>query len=311
MTGKQENVSDFDVVIIGGGPAGMAAAIWCADLGLNYSLLESGPKLGGQLHWIYAEIPNYPGIAVKNGAELSERFESTVGGSSAVSLNSEVASIDPQEMKTTLTSGRALRSNAIILATGVRRRRLGIPGEIEFAGRGILDSGARVKNEMAGKHIVIVGGGDAALENALILSETAHQVTLIHRRDSFSARDHFVEKALKLGNVKILLSSNLTSINGDSEISSVSIRSADSERDVEIVADNVLIRVGVEPNSELLVSVADSDAGGYILVDRRCMTSIQNIYAIGDVSDPTAPTIAGAVGDAATAAKSIRSYLKM
>ncbi|HMT07014.1 MAG TPA: NAD(P)/FAD-dependent oxidoreductase [Pyrinomonadaceae bacterium] len=309
MSADLAHSPEFDIVIAGGGPAGMAAAIWCADLGLSCCLIEGSSSLGGQLGWIHAAITNYPGIVAENGADLLRRFESSLPNNIDRVYGSRVVSIDAAELAVTLDSGRTLTCRSIILATGIRRRRLGIQGEVEFLGKGILDSGSKAKSNVSGKRVVIIGGGDAAIENALILSESAAKVTVIHRRAGFSAREEFLEPATKRSNVELITSSELLSINGDDVVKTTTFRSNASDQSREIDADAVLIRVGVEPNSEFVEGIVDLDPRGYIVVDRNCMTSISNVFAIGDVSNPAAPTIAGAVGDAATAVKSAFSRL--
>lgn len=309
MTAINSKFPGFDVVIIGGGPAGISAAVWCNDLGLSCSLLERGSSLGGQLEWIHAKISNYPGIEAENGREMLARFEQSLASSVVRQLNVCAASIDAGGLGVSLDDGRQIAARAIILATGIRRRRLGILGEAEFIGRGVLDSGSKARHEVAGKNVVIVGGGDAALENAVMLSESASKVTLIHRRREFSARQEFADCVRDLGNVEMKMGSELISINGDEVIRSVTCRPNDGGQPAEIPADAVLIRIGVEPNSEIVRDIVAVDARGYVIVDRNCMSSAKNIFAIGDVSNPTAPTIAAAVGDGATAAKAALSLL--
>lgn len=303
-------LQEFDVVVVGGGPAGMTAAIWCADLGLTCCVLESGPALGGQLHWIHAPIKNYPGILAENGVDLLRRFESSLPIPIAVELNARVSSIDVETLSVTLESGLVKRGRAIVLATGISRRKLGVAGENEFVGRGILDSGSRARNEVAGKRVVIIGGGDAAFENVTILSKTAEMVTLIHRRPEFTARAEFLDAVNPLSNVEIVTAAELISINGDQVVNSVTYRHLAGSEHHTVEADAVLIRVGVKPNSELVAPFADRDDRGYVLVDRNCMSSAKNIFAIGDVSNPTAPTIASATGDAANAVKSALRLLR-
>src|SRR5690606_36414327 len=166
-----------DVLIIGGGPAGMAASIWCADLKLAHLMLEKEASTGGQLHKIYNPIANYPGIRTTNARELAENIaKQTAALGGEMRTNSSAVSIDARSMSVELASGESLQAKAIVLATGVRRRRLDLPGEAELAG--VLESGAKQAAETAGERVAIVGGGDAAFENALILAKHASEVTV-------------------------------------------------------------------------------------------------------------------------------------
>jgi thioredoxin reductase (NADPH) len=304
-----EEVSKFDVIVVGGGPAGMSAALWCSDLGLSCILIEKDAEFGGQLQRIHNPITNYLGLPAKNGREMLERFERSL--TNAVfekSLSAEVSSIAAENIGVTLADGRVLAGGAIIIATGVRRRMLGVPGEIEFQGKGILGSGAKDPASARGKNVVIVGGGDAAIENTLILSKYAASVKVVHRRDEFSARESFMQQIPSLKNVELIRGAEVVSINGSESIRSIEIK--DSLATTLILpADEILIRIGVVPNSELVRGVVELDNKGYVDVDNACRTSRSGIFAIGDVTGSLSPTISTAAGMGATAAKAIFAWL--
>ena len=171
-----------DVFIIGAGPAGLSAALWCDELGLDTLVLEQNQEVGGQLVSIHNPIENYLGARAANGRELRDRFaEQTKDCDFDLWTNVEIDSVDLKARRITLHTGESLQAIAIIIATGLRRRQLGIPGETDFAGRGIIESGARDRNLFAGKDVCVIGGGDAAVENALLLAEVCPTVTLVHR----------------------------------------------------------------------------------------------------------------------------------
>ncbi|MBA3769372.1 MAG: FAD-dependent oxidoreductase [Blastocatellia bacterium] len=292
------------VVCIGGGPAGLATALWCRDLGLEVSILERASTPGGQLGIIYNQITNYLGAETVDGAGLRDIFLKQLGDASKyIRPESEAVSINPDPLSVCLATGEVLGCDAIIIATGVRRRTLGVAGEKEFAERGVLRSGAASCDEMFGKNVVIVGGGDAAVENALMLSEKAHKITLVHRRAHLTARADFVEQATN-SKIDFRLSSVVTEIIGQERVSGVAISRSDGDTKV-IEADAVLVRAGWQPNSELVARDVDIDESGYIIADAEGRTSLANVYAIGDVRRPLSPTIAAAVGDAASAIKAI------
>ena len=299
-----------DVLILGGGPAGMTAAMWCAELRINTLMIDQNLELGGQLPAIYNRIDNYPGVSAANGKELRDLFRRSIDRHSFESrLNMQVVKIDLLSKQILLENGESLTGRAMIIAAGVRRRKLGIEGEDEFAGRGVLESGAGEKEKVRGKHVVIIGGGDAALENSLILSEFAHQVTLIHRRNGFSARDEFVNAARERKNVRFELNTVVERIGGNEAVERVVVRKEGAPNSYVLETGHVLIRIGVEPNSDLLKGQIELDEQGYAVVDASCRTSIPGVFIAGDIANPTSPTIANAVGMGATAAKSAHQFL--
>jgi thioredoxin reductase (NADPH) len=299
----------FDVIVIGAGPAGMSAALWCADLGLTAALVERRAEPGGQLLWTHGPIENYPGVKTANGPELRDIFSRQLEGREIrVFYGAGVQSLDPFAKTVELADGPQLYGRAVVFATGVRRRSLGIPGEAEFLGKGILHSGRAAGGEVAGKRVVVVGGGDAALENALILSEGAANVTVVHRRGEFIARDEFVLAASDRPNVDFRFNTRLTAIVGDGSVRAVDVTSFGKEARLD--CQYVLIRIGVEPNVELLRDAIELDEHGYVRVGSDCSTNVDAFYAVGDVASPVSPTIATAVGMGATAAKAITARLE-
>jgi thioredoxin reductase (NADPH) len=300
----------FKVVIVGGGPAGLSAAIWCADLGLEAILIDRGTELGGQLLNIFNPIVNYPGVMTGNGRELRDRIVSQAEGTvTSMALRTESVGINLQNRTVSIEGGTSIAGRNIIIATGVRRRTLGIPGEKELTGRGILVSGARDSYLAAGKTVAVIGGGDAALENALILSKHSTLVYVVHRRAEFSARADFVRAVRSTPNIRTMMHSRVTAINGNEQVETVDISRTDPAGHLSLPVEKVLIRIGVQPNSELVQGSLTLDPSGYILVDQYCRTSVRGVYAVGDVASPAAPTISGAVGGGATAAKAIAAEI--
>jgi len=296
----------FDVIIIGGGPAGLTASMWCRDLGLRSLTLETGPKPGGQVHRIYNPVNNYPGIEADSGADFYERFASNIRNLNTDLLSSRtVQELDADALTAITSEGELFLANALVLATGVRRRKLGVPGEDEFLGRGIMESGAKEKGAAADKVIAVVGSGDAALENAAILSDLAKKVIVIHRRTELSARRPFVEMAAARTNVEFMPGTMVTAIRGVRSVEDIELVDTATGREKSLKIDLLLIRIGVEPNSELLKGKAELDGAGYVLVDSLGRTSLPNIYAVGDVANPVSPTIVSAAGSGATAIKAI------
>lgn len=298
-----------DVLIIGGGPAGISALLWCNELGMSATLIDRGSELGGQLLWINNEIRNYPGRIATNGRELRNHFLSNFDTLEQVRLNSEVVSFDASKISATLTDGTVLTARSAIIATGLRRRRLGIPGESQFAGRGILESGAGQRQLAKGKRVAIIGGGDAALENALILSEFAEKVFLIHRRDKFRARREFIEQVSQRKNVETLFDHKVTVINGDTDVNSLTVAAVSDDLSRTLAVDQVLIRIGFQPNTELFQGQLDLDDDGYVIVNHFGETSAPKTFAAGDAAISKSPMIATATGTGATAVKRTFSCL--
>ena len=292
----------YDIGIIGGGPAGMSAALWCSDLGLRSVLIEKNPELGGQLSIIHNLIRNYLGLGTADGEELREHFLRSLDaakfdlmlGRAAVKANLETHSI-------TTDDGSILNARSLIIATGVRRRKLGVEGENEFFGNGILASGAREAATVKGKDVVIVGGGDAAIENALILSEHANWVTVVHRRSEFRARDEFLTRLSERRNVTVLSGHVIERFEGDVRLRRAAVRNLIDTTTTSIPCDFGLIRIGVQPNNELFSSQLEMDNSGYIKVDANCRSSVENVYAVGDVAHPASMTISSAAGNSANA----------
>ena len=299
-----------DVIIIGAGPAGLSAALWCDELGLDTLVLEESSEVGGQLLSIYNRIENYPGLRVSGGREMRDLFAEQVRDSEFdLWTNVEIASVDLRSKRIALRSGEELHAIGIIIATGVRRRRLGIPGEAELTGRGLMESGTRDRDQFAGKDVCVVGGGDAAAENALLLAEVCPTVTLVHRGKKLRARAEFVERMRGEHCITIFKEATLCRIIGESEVEGVEIMREGALKPFQMAVKGVLIRIGVEPNTELFSEQLHTDERGYIVVTGEQETSVGNVFAIGDVSNPLAPTISGATGAGATAAKVIAARL--
>ena len=306
-----EGTLQFDVLILGGGPAGISTAIWCADLGLKAALIEGNDELGGQLLRIYNPIENYPGLFAPNGLAMRNAFcQHIENGCVKVLTGNPVECVDLISRSVVLGGELLFNAKTIVIATGVSRRRLGIPGEVEFEKRGVLTSGVGEKDTVTGKSVLIIGGGDAALENACILAGVANKVSVLHRGDSFSARRELIAAAAELPKVEFVFRTKLETINGVDRVTSATIRNIVIGDLSDVPVDAVLVRICVEPNSQIFRGQIDLDDLGYVVVDHRCATSIAGIYAVGDVANSVSPSISSAVGMGSTAAKSIVNWIR-
>ncbi len=299
-----------DVLIIGAGPAGLSAARWCDELGLDTLVLEQREEVGGQLLSVYNPIENYLGLRVANGRDLRDRFvDQTKDCDFDLWTNVEIESVDLKARRVVLRSGEQLHSIAIIIATGLRRRKLGIPGEDEFRGRGLMESATRDRDQLAGKDVCVIGGGDAAAENALLLAEVCPTVTLVHRGRKLRGRREFIEKLHTNNCITVFPESVVRRIIGHEQVEAVEIERAGAIKPFQMAVQGVLVRVGFQPNTELFQSTLEMDERGYVIVGSQQETSVGNVFAIGDVANPVAPTISSAVGAGATAAKVIAARL--
>lgn len=299
-----------DVIIIGAGPAGLSTAFWCDELGLDALLLEQAEQIGGQLHRVYNPIGNYLGLKTRNGSELLELFAKDVDSAEFdLWTQADIASVDLKAKRLVLRSGETLQSIAIVIATGVRPRELGVPGEKEFRGRGMIESATRDRQLFAGRDICVVGGGDAAVENALLLAEVCPTVTLVHRGKKLRARRELAEQLRSSHCITVFTESVLTRIIGDEEVVAVEIRRKEGLKPFQLAVRGVLIRIGVEPNTDLFRDQLETDEKGYITINSQQETSVPMVFAVGDVSNPVGPTISSATGAGATAAKVISARL--
>lgn len=294
----------LDVAIIGAGPAGLSAGIWAHSLKLRYGLYESAGEAGGQLRRVYNRIVDFAGGTAENGSVLARRFidhASELGVSirrdsvvSGLDLTRGVLSVGTDEIE----------ARAFVLATGVRARKLGIPGEADFVGRGVSPSASRFAEDFRGRPVVVVGGGDAAFEEALILAEVCPSVSLVHHSDAFRARLDFRARVAANPRIHVIAFAELHEIEGADEVERVRIAVRGESKTLDV--SGVFVCVGVVPNSELVAGSVTLDKRGYVVVDSNMRSADDRLYAVGDVRSGSSLTIAAAVGEAATAIKNIQ-----
>jgi thioredoxin reductase (NADPH) len=298
-----------DVIIIGAGVAGLSAALWCDELGLKTLVLENEPEIGGQLLRVYNPIENHlGGLSAENGLELRDAIERQIASRKFdLKFNVCIERLDLAAKTIFLSSGETFNAKFLILATGVKRRKLNVAGEDEFRGRGILESGKRDGETARDKIAVVIGGGDAAAENALIIARTAREVYLVHRRSDFRARPEFLEKIRQNAKIKILTDTSIEKFFGTEGVEAVEIKNQKTGEINRLAVEIVLIRIGVEPNNELFKTQLKLDRAGYVPINALCETETNGVFAVGDIANPLAPTVSSAVGNGATAAKVIAS----
>ena len=299
---------NFDLIIAGGGPAGLAAGLYAARMNLRTVLLERGP-VGGQL--LNTElIEDYPGFESILGADLAVKMGEHAR-KFGLDLREfiEVESISTADgLKVVRTaSGEELRAPALIVAAGGLPRKLGVPGEVELAGRGVsycaVCDGAFFKGEV----LAVIGGGDAAVEEADFLTRYASKVYLIHRRDEFRAQPILIERAKANPKLEFILNAQVQEITGDQKVQKIVYEQEGKRKELEV--GGVFIFVGFLPNSGLLKVHVDHDQNGYILTGSDMSTSIEGVWAVGDVRAQLTKQIATAVGDGTTAAVAASAYV--
>jgi thioredoxin reductase (NADPH) len=297
----------YDLVIIGGGPGGLTAAIYARRALLKTLLIEKG-ALGGQIAKSDV-IENYPGFPSISGAELMEKFEEHARGFELEVKTAEVTSIeDNGEVKLVKTSEGDVETKAIIVATGASPRVLGAPGENEFTGKGVSYCATCDGPFFRGLEVLVVGGGDTAVKEAVYLSKLASKVYLVHRRDKLRAEKILQEKAIKTENIEILWSHVLEEIKGEQLVTSTVVKDLKTDETRELPTEGVFVFVGINPTTDFVD--VEKDDRGFIITNKNMETSAKGIYSIGDCRDTPLLQVATAVGDGAIAAFKAEEYLE-
>ncbi|SES92887.1 thioredoxin reductase (NADPH) [Oceanobacillus limi] len=298
-----------NILILGGGPAGISAAIWSKRLNLSHLLIESKAELGGQLHQIKNNIIDYPGFQVSNGLELQQKFTTHLNSLSCdymlESYCTDVNLTDQTVMVTSKGKTQKIAFNFLIIATGASPRKLGIPGEQEMIARGEVFSTSQDSHKFKNKTMAIVGGGDRALEGAYNLARKGARIYLIHRSTRFRARDDLLQATIAHNNVTVLTNANVEHIYDNGEkVTGIAFKQNNILSQMDV--DGILIRIGTKANSDLILEEVELDHDGYILVDQLGQTTKDNVFAIGDVcTSPLYSSISTAVGQGMQATKKI------
>lgn len=297
-----------DVVIVGAGPAGLAAGIYAARAGLDAVVLD-GMGGGGQMNMI-DRIENYPGVLdVESGAQLAgimrdqmERFGLSV-------TFDQAGAVEARDDSVTIKGSETYRTKAMLIATGSRHRPLGVPGEGKLMGRGVSVCATCDGPFFKGQPVVVVGGGDSALMEAVYLSRVVKHVTVVHRRDKLRAGKYLQDLAFAADNVEFVWDSHVEEILGDKEVTGVRLKNLKTGEMRKLEVPAVFVFVGLLPNTDFVKGTVDLDRNGFVVADARMRTSHPRIFAAGDVRVGSARQVGAAVGDGINAQVCIQEFL--
>ena len=302
--------ADYQLIILGGGPAGLTAGLYAGRAKIKTALLDKG-ALGGQVlntDW----IENYPGFPEGvSGFDLIEKF---TGQKSLVDIDIKLAAtVSSMDLagplkKINMEDGTVLTSQSLIIATGARPNRLNVPGEAELIGKGVSYCATCDGPFYRGLEIAVAGGGNTAIQEAIHLTKFATKVTVIHRRDQLRATKVLQERSLANDRINFVLDSIVTRIEGDKEVTAVHLRNKKGEETV-LPVQGVFVLVGIRPNNEMLPMDQLETEDGFIVTDDEMRTNIPGVMAAGDIRSKSVRQIVNAAGEAAVALQSVEHYL--
>ena len=295
----------YDVIIIGAGPAGLTSALYLLRANKKVLVLEA-KNYGGQI--LNAnKVENYPGIMSISGYDFATNLYNQVKNLGAEIKYETVLKIS--EDKKVITDKYNYQSKTIIIATGASNRRLNLPNETKFIGKGISYCATCDGNFFKEKIVAVIGGGNTALEDTLYLSNLAKKVYLIHRRSEFRGENKNLEELKKKNNVEFILNSNITSINGDEYLESITIKDKE-EKEKKLKIDGLFIAIGRIPQNEVFNNVVDLDQNGYIIAHDEVYTKTDGIFVAGDARVKKLRQLTTAVSDGSLASLAVLNYIK-
>lgn len=300
----------FDMIIIGGGPAGYTAALYASRAGMDTLVVERLSP-GGQMG-LTGVIDNYPGFDEGvDGFDLGMKMQTQAERFGAKTEYEEVIKVDfSQEIKKIYTSSGELLSKTVVIATGANPRTAGLEKEEDFTGRGVHYCAHCDGRFYKDKTVVVLGGGNSAVEDALYLSRVAKKVYIVHRRDTFRATDIYVKNLTKAENVEIVFNNTVQEIIADEKLTGVKIKNTNTSQTQIINCDGLFVSIGRKPATGFLSDSVKLDNGGYILADESTKTDVAGVFAVGDVRTKALRQIVTAVADGAVAVHFAEEFLK-
>ena len=298
----------YDTIIIGAGPAGMTAALYAARSNLKVALIEGGLP-GGQMNNT-SDIENYPGYANISGPELAEKMFEPLENLGVENLYGFVKNIENHgDVKKVITDDEEFETRTVIVATGSKHRLLGVPGEEELNSRGVsycaVCDGAFFRDQ----DLLVVGGGDSAVEEAIFLTQFAKSVTIVHRRDELRAQRVLQNRAFANDKINFIWDSVVKEIKGENRVESVVIENVKTNQVTEHAFGGVFIYVGLDPVSDFTKDLQIQDESGWIVTDDHMKTSVAGVFAVGDVRQKDLRQVTTAVGDGAIAGQEAYKYI--
>ena len=300
----------YDLIIVGAGPAGLAAAIYAARAELKFIVLEKEIMSGGQIINTY-EVDNYPGLYHLGGFDLAMKFREHADALGASFVTGEVEKIEETSCgkKIICKDGTEYETKTVILSGGAKHRKLEVPGEDALAGSGVSYCATCDGAFFRGKEVAVVGGGDVAVEDALFLARLCKKVYVIHRRDSFRAAKTLVSRLVSTENVEIIYDSVVKEIQGKFKVESLVLTNKKTEEEKTVALDGVFIAVGMLPETKAYEGLVELDGAGYIKADETGITSCPGIFAAGDIRTKELRQVVTAASDGANAVQSVERYL--
>ena len=300
----------YDLIIVGAGPAGLAAAIYAARAELKFIVLEKEFMSGGQIINTY-EVDNYPGLYHIGGFDLATKFREHADALGASFVTGEVATIEETSggKKIICKDGTEYETKTIILSGGAKHRKLEVPGEDTLVGSGVSYCATCDGAFFRGKTVAVVGGGDVAAEDALFLARLCKKVYVIHRRDSFRAAKALVSRLVSAENVEIIYDSVVKEIQGKFKVESLLLTNKKTAEETMVAVDGVFIAVGMLPETKAYEGLVELNSTGYIVADETGITSCPGIFAAGDIRTKELRQVVTAASDGANAVQSVERYL--